>query len=160
MLQSLVSASAFIWGCVDTVRGVASGSNGARNVDFIDTTSATANALRRAMIHLRQAIPPDLDISDTHEKYFVSLREVFENESGDLETMVSADLPAELRAKYADAVNGMRSALLQQRAPPLLQTWPILASPVRGHAHIRLKRCIRLRACKCFSMVCIVILRC
>ena len=109
-----------MWGCVDVQTRAEAAASG-RSKGPAASSVMTDQALRRAVMHLRQAVPQDLDFGSKHSGYMDALNEVFalphgennagENNNGGLMTMVSKYLPAQLGDRYAQAVREIRVAL-------------------------------------------------
>lgn len=117
LLQCLVADSAFVWGCVNVTSRASRQATTARPTGA-RVSVATDAALRRAVIHLRQAVPKDLDIKDAHQPYLAALGRVFAQGGlgrGALQTMVSAHLPEHLSDRYAFAVRCIRECLGERR---------------------------------------------
>jgi hypothetical protein len=119
MVKSLAAGSAFVWGFVDvsispakpSPKNRGSWNQGRQEKAFTD------GALRRAIIHLRQVVPGDMDIAKTHSDYQYSLQRVFAAgpEEAELQMMVSPELPKQLLNRYVHAVRRIREELGEKR---------------------------------------------
>ena len=119
MLQSMVADDAFVWGCVDVTAKSPRPGAVARNA-AARCTVMTDQALRNAVIHLRQAVPSNMDIKGSHAEYLSALARVFAQRkdvdvSAPLQTMVSSHLPQQLSDRYVRAVREIRSSLGERR---------------------------------------------
>lgn len=118
VLGALVDANAIVWGLVDC-RG-ASGTRRAPGFDMMPglarkAHTVTDDAVRQAMVHLRQLVPPGSDVQQEHAEYERSLRELVSAGVEVPPTMLRA-LPEELAAKFAAAVSNVRHPLTLQGA--------------------------------------------
>jgi hypothetical protein len=116
MIKSLVAGSAFVWGFVD-VRASEARPSQAKQGSWYQggqETPFTDEALRRAVIHLRQVVPSSLSIAEPFREYQQSLQQVFgtgQEESRQVQMMVSLELPEQLQARYVQAVRKIREDL-------------------------------------------------
>jgi hypothetical protein len=113
-VQALATADAFVWGCVDVDRSGAKPQRGA-NSGRPHATAYTDQALRKAVIHLRQLVPDD-GLTQPFSKYVAALHGVF-GAAQPVEMMVDGELPTRTRERFADAVRNVR-ACLEAGTPP------------------------------------------
>ena len=119
MLQALMADDAFVWGSVSAVPMKAQRSSHRAGPGVQKLTVMTDQALRQAVIHLRQAVPTQLDISEAHSLYMAALHAVFASkgsgEGDNVATMVSAHLPQQLSDRFVGAVRKIRECLGARR---------------------------------------------
>lgn len=118
ILASLVDADAIVWGLVDCHD--ARNAPRAAGLDMMPELTqkahtVTDNAVRQAAIHLRQLVPPDVDVHHEHAAYVQSLQALTSVGVGVPDTMVQS-LPAELTTKFAAAVSNVRHPLIPRGA--------------------------------------------
>jgi hypothetical protein len=129
ILRSLVANSAFVWGCVDATPKAGKQARNNRGAAAACTVM-TDQALRSAVIHLRQAVPAGMDISDAHAQYLKALKQVFaaagpSGGEAELHTMVLKHLPAQLSDRYVQAVCKIRAYLGESRSRALPTMPPV-----------------------------------
>jgi hypothetical protein len=118
MVKSLEAGSAFVWGLVDVTVSPTKPSptdHGRWNAGR-QGTAFTDEALRRAIIHLRQVVPDNMDVEKTHSDYQRALQRVFAGfDDARLQMMVSPDLPRQLLNRYVQAVRRIREELGERK---------------------------------------------